>query len=776
MSLEFEKFILHIKNQVHSFPGEGYLATFSPTVDLDVIKMRHSLIADIQRILIQHTDYDFRHLVEIDKIFSEVQSKAYSFEELRSIISAIKISNIIICDKAYLQDFLAYNQFISPICTFFPFEKRFEEIFDHDGNVLDTASKELKNIRQRLRRLKDNIQSVLNQKLNDSHTAQYLQDKVITKRDERFVIPIKEGFAYMVEGISHGRSGSGASIYIEPKEVVALNNEVNELISAEKEEIYRIFCDFTAEIKAESQSILSNFSIVSKLDVYFACSRVSNELQAIVPEIVSEPIIELHRARHPLLILKFQSLQQVIPFDISLGKDFRVLLISGPNTGGKTILLKAIGLSSMMALTGLPIPADFGSKIGLFSHIYSDIGDNQSIESSLSTFSGHIKNIKEIIEQGDQQSLVLIDEIGSATDPEQGAALGQAILEDIVENKSLAVITTHYTALKIFAENHESCRNASMQFDPEKHEPTYQFVLGFPGNSFAIEIASRLGLGEALITRAKALAGSQNVELTDLIKKIGEEKKRLVKNNYELELKSKLLEIKAKEFSDKTATLEQDKKQLIKNSLSETQDYLTNVQKQLNNELDTLKSLSKEEKKQKIAKMTKDIVDFQQDVRSKKSHLVGRGQETANIQIGDTVWIESFDTTAMIVEIQKDGYRVDMNGIFFECKKGDVSVVAVEKKDEKITLVSRKNTTYDDKAKMEVNLLGKTFEEALPIIQELIDNAIFSGLSKVRIIHGRGTGMLRKKIRDYLKQNKKVIEFYSPPMEAGGDGVTVVSL
>jgi len=775
MSLEFEKLILYITADTHSLPAQKYLSTFTPSTNYDFINHRQKLISDIQKIVIVRGSYDFHPLCDITCIFEDTATLSFNFEEFKAIISTLSVSNIIFTEKSNLQDYQTYSLFIKDLYPFHAVEERFNQIFDHEGEVLDSASPQLKNIRKTTRRLKDRIQSILNAKLNDAQIATYLQDKVATKRDERYVIPVKEGFAYMIDGISHGRSASGASVFIEPKEVVPLNNELNDLISAEKIEIYRIFCEFTASLKAEQPNILYNFDIVTKLDAYFACGRTANELQAISPEIVHENIIELRKARHPLLILRNHSIKDVIPFDATLGVDFRVLLISGPNTGGKSIMLKTVGLSTVMALSGLPIPADFGTKIGLFSKIYSDIGDNQSIESSLSTFSGHIENIKNILANGDENTLVLIDEIGSATDPEQGSALAQAILEQLVENKVLAVITTHYTSLKIFAETSPYCKNASMQFDTEKHEPTYKLLLGFPGNSFAIDIAAKLGLQDSLVQRASMLTGSQNVELTDLLKKMNEEKIRLAENNYQHELKMRLQDGKAAELQQKIDTLEAEKKALLRAALTDTQDFLTGVQKSINNELSELKQLSKEEKKQKATQITKEISKFQTDIKNRKQALGEQVLSDTDICIGDTVWLTTFETHAKIVDIQKGVYKVDMNGITFECRLDDMYKITPEKSQQPVTVVSSKSETpFSRKAKLEINLLGKTYDESLPLITDLIDNAILCGLSKVRIIHGRGTGVLRKKIRDYLRGNKKVKEYYSPPQEAGGDGVTVV--
>ena len=773
--IEFDKYLQYVENHTHSEPGKEYLSTFFPSTDQEFIVYRLNLINNIQKMILEFGDITFYGLSNVQSLFHEIKSLTFNFEEFKAIINTIRIGNNVATHIS--ESTVEYPIYSAIQITPFPqLIEIYNRIFDDEGNILDSASPALKSIRRKIRHLKERIQHELYKTINDSQLNIYLQDKIITKRNDRFVVPVKEGFVNTFEGISHGRSSSGASVYVEPKVVVHLNNDVSDLISAEKEEIYKIFCEFTKQIRDFEEPIINNYEILRKLDTYFACARVSNEIQAIVPDIVNENLIELNRVRHPLLIIKFKSIKKVIPFNLTLGKNFNVLLISGPNTGGKTITLKTIGLCTLMALTGLPIPANYGSKIGIMSNVFADIGDNQSIESSLSTFSGHIENIKQIVTNGNRNSLVLIDEIGSATDPEQGAALAQAILENIIEKEALAVITTHYTSLKLFVENTPLCVNASMQFDPEKHEPTYRFDLGFPGNSFAIEIAAKLGLDTTLLKRAKELTGTQNMELTDLIKKVNDEKKKLSDNNLQLEIKTRLCEMKKIEFDKKLKDLENEKKQLIKSSLSETMNYLTGIQKRLNEELTEIKKLDKLERKQKLNDLANTANNYRNDIHVKQTNIDKKIEVEQNLEIGNKVWVKSFDAQAVIIGIHKDLFKVEMNGIFFNVKKDDLFLFDTANEENIVSSVSRQNVEYTGKVNIEINLLGKTFDESLPMIQELIDNAMFCGLNSVRIVHGRGTGILRQKIRSYLRKHDNVNDFFSAVPEAGGDGVTVVQI
>ena len=427
-----------------------------------------------------------------------------------------------------------------------------------------------------------------------------------------------------------------------------------------------------------------------------------------------------------------------------------------------------------MALSGLPIPAAASSCIGIFSKIFADIGDYQSLENALSTFSSHIKNIEGMVKTGSKDTLVLIDEIGAATDPEQGSALAQAILERLAEKEVLGVITTHYTALKVFAEQHRNCVNAAMQFDPEKHIPTYKFKLGLPGNSFAIEVASRLGLEENLIERAKELTGNQNVELTDLLKKMTEEKLELSRQNYQFELKTALLNRKIEEHQQKISHLENETKEIKKRSIREARDFLTSLQKELNREIDNIKKADKEKRKILLENSFKKITKMNMDLaRTENEFFEEKRIPLKTPKTGQTVWVKDVEMEGDIIEISENNIKVDMNGIFLTTTK-----------DKLFKITSRKSKTAQPKkvalptreTKFELKLLGYRFEEALPEIEVFLDKAVMNDLPFVRIVHGKGTGALRSKIRQYLKKNKKVLDFYSPPPQAGGDGVTVVKL
>ncbi len=771
--LEYTKIKAILAAECHSGLGRELAAELHPLSCRKSIQDKLALNSEIQNLLKTGLSFDLTRISQIAELINSKKHQVYSYEEFRQIYFNLQAANQIKCPDENQEDNPEFMQLISKLVKLPELERRFREIFDAEGLVLDTASPELAVIRKRKRKLRQNITSLLNAKLAEFESKNYVHDKIVTQRDGRFVIPLKESSATFVPGIMHGRSGSKNSVYLEPQEAVSVNNQIDLANSEEKQEIFRIFKAYTDQLREYRQDLCQNTKILQQIDFHFAAGRFANYISATKPDIVEKPIISLKNARHPLLIHSYKSIEKVIPFNLDLGLDFKLLLISGPNTGGKTVTLKTVGLLTLMALSGLPIPAAFDSRIGIFHQVFADIGDNQSLENALSTFSSHIGNIDEMVKKGNENSLILIDEIGAATDPEQGSALAQAILEELAKLSCIGIITTHYTALKIFAEQHPNCLNAAMQFDSENHIPTYSFRLGLPGNSFAIEVASRLGMQENLIERAKELAGNQSVEMTDLLTKMSKEKQAISRQLYEYELKTALLNRKISEHQEQIDELEENSKIIKRRSLREARDYLTTMQKELNSEIETIKKSDKKERKELLDKMLNDINQQNLKLKQQEDDLQDiQRKPLLEPKTGMQVWIKDMETEAEIVEINENNVKVDIGGIFFTTSRDNLYHFSA--KPNKVR--SQQISLPRPDVKMELKILGNTFEEALPKIETFIDNAVLCGLERLRIVHGKGTGALRAKVRQFLRRKKKVADFFSPPPEAGGDGVTVVIL
>jgi DNA mismatch repair protein MutS2 len=770
--LEYDKYIELLRRECHSEPGRLRIGALRPLTDRKEIERRLIPSGEAQMALRHHWEPALEGVSDLTDLFVEYPHRAYGFEEFRRIHAVLEAANHLLrsSDDENPADFPALFGMVRRILSFPELERRFGQIFGPDGEVLDSASSELRRIRQRKRQVRSAVYETLNRKMNERESL--VTDKIVTVRDGRYVIPVREGSAGVFGGIQHGRSQSRSTIFLEPPEAVAHNNELAALEADEQEEIFRIYCDYSDDLRSVGKEILTNTEQLSELDFYFAIGRLSNRMEARPPLIVDEPRLNLIRARHPLLIENLGGVARVIPFDLILGDDYDVLLISGPNTGGKTITLKATGLLAMLALSGLPIPADAASEVGIFEKFFADIGDNQSLENALSTFAAHIRRVGEML-TGNERSLALIDEIGSATDPEQGAALAQAILEGLVERHVKVAATTHYTSLKIYAESAPRCVNAAVQFDPERHTPTYRFAVGLPGNSFAIEAAEINGLDPAIAARARALAGRQNAELTDLIAKVNEEKKELSRQAYDHQLKASLLTRKVEEYEQKIARLDEEAKVQKKAGLREARDLLASLQTEVSMEMERVRKLDKAEKKEGLRQTSQKIADLQRKVAGQEDTISDPGwTPVKTLDPGDKVWVRDFEQVGVVTEVLRDRIRVEVGGFNYTV---DASRLYRAPEEKAAPLITAAKAPPPVIVSTELKLLGFTFDEALPLLEEFLDNALRAGLGKVRVVHGKGTGALRNKVRTWLRRNRQVVDFYAPAPEAGGDGVTVVS-
>jgi len=622
--LEFDKLKDLIKTHCQSYLGKDKIDELHPMLDIAQINEQVEMIDTYQSMIKEGLTVRIEDLSNLDYFFSEFKGFIMGIEEFQLVITNIRIGNDLKRKLASFEGYKKVKGYFAELEAYPEITERYDRIFSPEGEVLDTASSELNRIRKSKKDTRASIQRTLNSKLQDPQFEKYLQEKIITTRGDRFVVPIKEGKVKFVGGVVQERSSSGASVFVEPPEIVEMNNKISLLKQGEKEEIYKIFKKFTEMILPLQDSLIKNTELIGQFDFFYASASFSNYLKANRVRIVSEAIISLKEARHPLLIHTLRSIEKVIPFQLEIGENYNILILSGPNTGGKTVTLKGTGLLTMMALSGLPIPADKESKIGIFEHIFADIGDEQSLETSLSTFSSHIGRIKKMIDNANAKTLILIDEIGSSTDPEQGSALAQAVLEEVEKLSAKGIITTHFTALKVFAEKNENCRNASMQFDSREHKPTYRFVFGLPGDSFAIDVAEGLGLNEEIIKRSKELAGTQNVELTNLIKRLEVEKKKLGQVTYKHELQVALLKGKEEEYKKKILQLEAEAKEIKKKQLKQAQQYLIDMQKELHQDMDDIKKLDKEERKTKSQKILKKLSLKHQEINAESQKLSAR--------------------------------------------------------------------------------------------------------------------------------------------------------
>ena len=654
-------------------------------------------------------------------------------------------------------------------------ENRIESAIISDDEIADSASKKLHSIRTSKKRKLDSIKEKLNNIIKSDKYDSSLQDRLVTQRDGRYVVPVKSEKRRQVEGIIHDQSQSGQTVYIEPRVVVELNNEIRQLELEEKDEIQRILRELSEIVGDFSDEIRGNQEILVFLDLVFARAKYSMSIDGVKPFINDKHIIDLINARHPLLK------GNVVPINFKIGEEYSTLVITGPNTGGKTVSLKTVGLLTLMAELGLHIPCEYGSKISVFENIYADIGDKQSIEMSLSTFSASMKNIVEIVEKADKNSLVLFDELGAGTDPTEGAALAMSILDFFTKRNITTITTTHYSELKAYASNTENVENASVEFDVNTLSPTFKLIIGRPGKSNALEISRKLGLDNRIIDNVSNYLSEESRDVEDMISRLDKdriESEERLKKIEKLELQNRSLknrlnnEIeKAKEDREKIIEEAKEKAKKIIEDAKETSDDMLKLAK---------KSTSKEIPD--IDRTLNEINDKFKDEQEKYSKEIEGIKNTnvpQNLKIGDRVYILSLKDEAIVVTKPDDnGDLLVQAGILkFNVNIKDLRKLNKDSKDKKSTS-SIKNVLKNKRTNRSVilDVRGETVDEAIDNIENFLDDAILTGSNKLKIIHGKGTGALKKGIREYLKTNRNVESFkYGKPNE-GGDGVTFIEL
>ncbi|RME47795.1 MAG: endonuclease MutS2 [Chloroflexi bacterium] len=655
-----------------------------------------------------------------------------------------------------------------------------------DGEVRDQASEDLARIRRDLRVAHDRLLSRLQNIVNDRHNLPYLQEPLVTQRQGRYVIPLKTEFKGRIPGIVHDTSASGATLFIEPLSVVDLGNEWRQLQIEETREVERILRELSGLVAEQADAIRWTVEALADLDLAFAKAQYAYALNATPPDLyridptagperhvpskenpyprIRSPFIDLKQARHPLL-----DPDTVVPIDVHVGDEFRILVITGPNTGGKTVTLKTTGLLAMMAQAGLHIPAADGSALTPFDGIFADIGDEQSIEQSLSTFSSHMTNIIDILKHADDRSLVLLDELGAGTDPIEGSALARALLKHLLERNITALVATHYSELKVFAHNTEGVRNASVEFDVETLSPTYRLSIGLPGRSNALAIASRLGLDPRIIAEARATLSPTDLEVEDMLEDIRADRAAAEAARAAAEAAQQELQARVRELEERLAEIEAERREIINQARREAQQEL----EQLRSELRRLRRQAiRSEEIQRALERTEALEEKTEELPPVTPLPVPAIEE---LQAGDRVWVNSLQREGELTELGEDEAEVQIGTFRARVPLHELEPRARAERagtSEGVT-VSRAAPT---RVPMELDLRGQTVEEADLSLEKYLDDAYLAGLPYVHIIHGKGTGALRRHVREALQKHPLVAEFRRGDRHEGGDGVTVVKL
>lgn len=648
-----------------------------------------------------------------------------------------------------------------------------------EEEIADAASSELADIRRHMRIQSAKVKESLQKIISSPSYAKYLRDPIITLRGDRYVVPVKSEYKSEIPGLVHDVSSSGGTFFIEPMSAVNANNALRELLIKERKEIERILAELSAEAASFRESITASYEMLVTLDVIFAKARLSLRMDGMEPEIRTNATVELNRARHPLIDRK-----RVVPITVRLGTDFDTLIITGPNTGGKTVTLKTIGLLTLMAECGLHIPADHGSAISVFPRVLADIGDEQSIEQSLSTFSSHMKNIVQIVEECDDETLVLFDELGAGTDPAEGAALATALIEFCRKCGSRVAATTHYAELKLYAMRTSGVMNASCEFDVETLRPTYRLLIGIPGKSNAFAISKRLGLSELIIDQAKSYVNENDRNFEDVLNQLEQQRQQMENAKREAEklrLETEQMRTKSEEYY---AEIKREREKAMRSARAEAQAIIDNARRVSNEVSEELKQLRKQMKdaadvqgsNAKQAELRRRLNEAEETF-SDKQKAPERPAPSREIKVGDTVELLRFGTKASVLAINKDGsYQLQAGIMKVTAQPNEVYLIEETQQQAKKIIERSKREFRNVAAQTELDLRGMSADEAVATLANFLDGAMLANLAQVRIIHGKGTGVLRKAVHEELKRNRAVKKYRLGVYGEGEDGVTIAEL
>lgn len=666
-------------------------------------------------------------------------------------------------------------RFAEQISEHRPLEEEIFSCIDDQGEVMDNASVELASIRRELRNGEGRIREKLESMIRSSSVQKMLQETIITLRNDRFVIPVKAEYRSNFGGIVHDQSGSGATLFIEPEAIVTMNNRLRELKVQEVKEIEKILQRLTALVSDCVDDLLYDQELISHIDFTFAKARLAHQLKGILPKMNDRGYIKIKRGRHPLL-----EPSKVVPLDVELGNQYHSIIVTGPNTGGKTVTLKTVGLLSLMAMSGLFVPAEEGTQLCVFDAIYADIGDEQSIEQSLSTFSSHMTNIIRILQQMTSKSLVLLDELGAGTDPAEGSALAIAILEHIHAKECRVIATTHYSELKAYAFDRKGVINASMEFDIATLSPTYRLLVGIPGRSNAFAIAERLGLSAKIIDRARGEVSDEDMKVESMIasleqNRISAESDRETAQKLRLELEQQRIK-----YEREQQRFEEQKLKLLEKAQADADAAISKARKEAEQIIADLRKLAMEEgasiKEHKLIEAKRKLDEASPELAVKpKAPRTGKKQK---ITPGDEVKVYSLNSKGHVVELHGNEATVQLGIMKMKVKLDDLEVLQskAQQPQQPQKQAASVKRTKEDNVRMELDLRGESLEEALIEVDRFIDESYLAGMGQVYIIHGKGTGVLRSGIQQYLHRHSLVKSYRDGEFGEGGHGVTVAQL
>lgn len=795
--LEFDSLLDLLRGYVSSPLGQKAIAALAPSSDRNWIQNQQQLTTEVREFRRVGGGFDFSGLIEISALLEKARIIGAALEttEIRDVISLVERASewreISLDPPAAMKvEWRAVAQLSSGIVNFAEFLGGFRNKILPDGTLDDKASPDLARIRREMEKQRRQIQESLRGYLRRLAEGGTVQDELITIRGERFVIPVKVEQKRRVQGVVHGASSSGQTVFVEPLETIEQNNELVRLLDEEQAEIHRILLEMTRRIGEQSSSIRAASEVLAELELQFAKARFAEDYNCVAVELSEGRGLLLHKARHPLLERNLRAKGgKLVPTSLELDNQKRELVITGPNTGGKTVALKTVGLLALMAQSGIPLPAD-RAQLPLFDAVLADIGDYQSIEQNLSTFSAHVTNIDFISHIATADSLVLLDELGSATDPEEGAALAVAIAEHFRNVGCIAIISTHHTSLKVFGANAAGVLNASVGFDEATLQPTYEVKIGVPGASAGINIAQRLGLNSSIINAARAKLGSQARDVGQFLDKLHAdlreaevERLRLRTREEELEReKTHLLaagkreqQAKIKEMEQKLASLLRDFEYHARESVNAIQDRAAaqKVSKEAERRISKLRREFREQFDSTIVAHTSGADRDDPDATP---------QLVKHVAEGDTVKLKSMGRSAVVARrIDDNHFEVEVGSMKMKIARDDIAEVLARAAESPVKAARARGVSVsleseNQSVPSEINVIGHNVDDATREVEKFVDRAFLAGLPRVRVVHGSGMGILRKALRQYLQKHPHVESVTEPPQNEGGGGATVVEL
>ncbi len=785
-SLEWDKIIEMLRNKTSSEPGRSIVDSLEPSADPSYIEFQLCVNSECKRIVMSSIRYPIQGYTDISK-----QLKALGIAEMP--LNAEEINEVVINLETALRmrsvadkiddGFPEITSLIKKLKTHSGLVNSVRKKIDETGSILDGASPTLKRIRRQISQKKDQLRNRANELMKKYADSGLLRESHVTLRNGRYVLPVKDSSLRQVQGVTHDVSSSGATIFIEPLEVVERSNVIARLTVEEQEEIRKILSEITASLRKIADDIAGNQDLLAILDYHYACGQLAFNLNANRPILNREKKLILRGARHPLLLSKVGGPDRVIPLSVTIGEKFRTLIISGPNAGGKTVSLKTVGLLCLMVQCGLLVPADEDSEFPVFKRIIAEIGDSQSIENDLSTFSAKLIGIKDIIENLSSDDLILMDELGTGTDPQEGVGLAIAIIDYLTQREVFTIATTHHGGLKLYANDADNVENASLAFDEKSFKPSYILSTGVPGSSYALELSKRIGLPEEILEKSRQLVGSSQLRIEEMIRELERNISDIREKNINVSNRQKNLDGLICEYEEKLSKVQKDYYKKLEETVDSSEKNVEDFNRKLEH---VIKEIKEQSASREAIKKAKEVVEEEKkrirNTRTEHKKIVKKIQKREkpvkysekDIKVGSTVQIKGYEQSGIVVSenLKKKSVTVQMATVKMDVKKDRVIPVKTSSK-QTVRVSGAVSRTF---VRPEIDLRGMQADDALSAVDQYLFDAVNEGFSEVRIIHGKGSGILRNNVTEMLKNDDRIVDFRLGNWGEGDTGVTVAKL